>query len=120
MTGELLNKDQINCIANDYNDLWRARAITDKDNGQVEDLIVSHLALLEEVKRLQGIEEKYESLKKNVGKPTVVHYEHRVRAEKERDIYRKALSKIVCCNIPIPDEIWETANNALEGAATNG
>jgi len=28
--------------------------------------------------------------------------------------YRKALQKIVCLNIPMPDEVFEIANNALE------
>lgn len=46
---ELLNLDQINCIANDYNDLWKAGAITDKDHAQVEDLIVSHLATIQQM-----------------------------------------------------------------------
>lgn len=45
---ELLNVAQINYIANDYNDLWRGGAITDKDHSQVEDLIVSHLVLLKQ------------------------------------------------------------------------
>lgn len=44
---ELLNVDQITCIANDYNDLWKGGAITDKDHSQVEDLIVSNLAMIQ-------------------------------------------------------------------------
>lgn len=55
----LLSEEEINVIANDYNELWRGRAITDKDHGQVEDLIVSHLSLLAEVKRLQAIEAEH-------------------------------------------------------------
>lgn len=50
---ELLNVAQINCIANDYNDLWRGGAITDKDHSQVEDLIVSHLAILKQMNLLK-------------------------------------------------------------------
>ena len=53
-TDKLLNKSQIYCIANDYNDLWRGGAITDKDHCQVEDLIVSHLFLLAERDRYRA------------------------------------------------------------------
>ncbi len=35
-------------------------------------------------------------------------------AEMKARKFRKALKKIVCLNIPMPDEVFEIANNALE------
>lgn len=33
--------------------------------------------------------------------------------------YKTALSRIVCLNIPMPDNVFNLANNALEGVETN-
>lgn len=72
--------------------------------------------MLSDIKRLQGVEEKYESLKANVGKPTVSHYEHRVRAEKERDKFKTALELAMSENQST--EIYKEVQKIIKGADT--